>query len=96
MATKSGRDSVTGNNSSYQQQSKQTPEKTRYDQFNLSKKMKIDTLEELHQQKGQRSAGSTSTDDQRYQEKYMDLTKQLKEFFEDFKSYAMREVNSIF
>jgi len=96
MATKNGRDSVTGASSNSLQNSKGATDKVRYDEFNLSKKIKIDNLDDIYQQKGQRSTGSASTDDQRYQEKFHDLTKQLKEFFEEFKNYAMNEVNLYF
>lgn len=59
--------------------------------------MKIDSIDEFSQGKSHKNDNkSISKDDGGYQDKYSELSKQVKEFYEKFRDFVMQEVNLLF
>jgi hypothetical protein len=82
---------------STQNLTKSPGEKNKYEQFNLTKKMKIDNVDEINHGKGNRNDKILSgTEENKYSEKYSDLSKQVKEFYEAFRDFFMQEVHLIY
>jgi hypothetical protein len=55
--------------------------------------MKVENIDELYQAKSYRRDKGSITEDPKTNEKYNELTKSLKEFYNEFKSYVMNEVS---
>ncbi len=93
MSSKNGKES-SGSNSNV---TRSPGDKNKYDQYNLNSKLKTDSNDEYTHGKSHKNDNkSISKDDGAYQEKYQELSKQVKEFYEKFRDFVMQEVNLLF
>lgn len=68
-------------------------QKAQTEEINPQLKSKIENGDEFYRSKGSRTERSASTDDPNFYEKYTETIKLLKNFFEDFKGYAINKVS---
>jgi len=78
--------------SSLQKPSGSQKQKGQAEDINPAIKSRIENGDEYYRSKGSRTERSASTDDPNFYEKYTETLKQLKNFFEEFKGYAINKV----
>jgi len=77
--------------SSLQKPSGSQKQKGQAEDINPVIKSRIENGDEYYRSKGSRTERSASTDDPNFYEKYTETLKQLKNFFEEFKGYAINK-----
>jgi len=76
-------------NSSQPKSTANSKHKTSGDELNSNRKARLDSVEDLYRSKGSHSERSGPNDDMNIVDKYAEVIKQLKRFFDEFKGYAL-------
>ena len=77
---------------SSQKPSGASKQKAQIDDLASQLRSKIENGDDFYRSKGSRTERSGSTEDPNFYEKYTETIKQLKNFFEEFKGYAINKV----